>query len=431
MRRAIARGRVFPQSYSTDRRYGRLSLKAIGLFPLIWANADDQGRLCGDPEEIKYTCCPNIDHITKADVPGLLEELERHNLIRVYETPRSAAIQILDWWDIQKPQWAWPSEYPPLNGWKDRLRYKKDATTVVTENWPSSGERQNSAQVSSDATPGESRNDSQVGNETASAEGENQAQASDKINPGENKNNAQASHKTASGENGNVSQLETETVSGERPKHAQVNGETSSGEFPGEFSGESSGELSAEKPGKPSSFPHAPFYHPGTEREYEKESGNRNSGENSPERSPEFSPEKPPPDGGLPDKGLFENLLEQIKSAPDRKEAIAGVGELYRVCAGRAPPYGRIGVIARKANYDFGYLARLIWETTSARPSGDLLSYVEGRMKGERRVNEQRESTNTRRGAGPDRKDPVQAFRDAGGTVIISGEEAEAGNEDG
>jgi len=410
MRRSVARGRVFPQSYSTDRRYGRLSLKAIGLFPLIWANADDQGRLCGDPEEIKYVCCPNIDHITKADVHGLLEELELHSLIRLYETPRSAAIQILDWWDIQRPQWAWPSEYPPLNGWKDRLRYKRGATTVVTENWPSPAERQNGAQVNSDVTPGENHNDSQAG---------------DEIVPGENKTNGQASQKITSGENGNPSQLTPETISDEHPIHAQVNEETSSGEF----SGEPSGEVSPEKPEKPSSFPHTPFYHPGTEREYEKESGIRKR--NSPEDSGEFSGEKLPPRGGLPDKGLFENLLEQIKGAPNRKEAIARVGELYQVCAGRAPPHGRIGVIARKANYDFGYLAKLIWETTSVRPSGDLLSYVEGRMKGEKRNDEQRESTNTRRQADSGRKDPVQAFRDAGGTVIISGEEAEAGDEDG
>ncbi|GAI71593.1 unnamed protein product, partial [marine sediment metagenome] len=30
----------------------------------MWANADDQGRLSGDPEEIKYACCPNIDHVS-------------------------------------------------------------------------------------------------------------------------------------------------------------------------------------------------------------------------------------------------------------------------------------------------------------------------------------------------------------------------------
>lgn len=151
MRRAIARGRVFPQSYSTDRRYGRLSLKACALFPLMWANADDQGRLCGDPDEIKYSCCPNIDHITKADIPELLTELAENKLTALYDTPKSSVIQILDWWDIQRPQWAWPSTYPPPDGWQDRLRYKKSAKEVATYNWPS----QVSAQVSEDNSSGE------------------------------------------------------------------------------------------------------------------------------------------------------------------------------------------------------------------------------------------------------------------------------------
>jgi len=132
---------MFPQSYSTDRRYGRLSLKAIGLFPLMWSNADDQGRLCGDPEEIKYAVCPNIDHITKQDIPGLLKELQDNKLILCYKASKSEAIQLLDWWYAnQKMQWAWPSDYSPSQGWHDHLRYKKDAKTVLTQSWPVSGE---------------------------------------------------------------------------------------------------------------------------------------------------------------------------------------------------------------------------------------------------------------------------------------------------
>ncbi len=160
MRRAVARGRMFPQGYSTDRRYGRLSLKAIGLFPLMWSNADDQGRLCGDPEEIKYAVCPNIDHITKQDILGLLQELQDNNLILCYDTPKSAAIQMLDWWDAnQKMQWAWPSDYQPPEGWQDHLRYKKDAKTVVKRNWPVSGEDSGEdniiSRVSSEESSGE------------------------------------------------------------------------------------------------------------------------------------------------------------------------------------------------------------------------------------------------------------------------------------
>jgi len=160
MRRAVARGRMFPQSFSTDRRYGRLSLKALALFPLMWANADDQGRLCGDPEEIKYAVCPNIDHITKRDIPDLLKELQSNELILSYDTPKSAAIQMLDWWDAnRKMQWAWPSQYQPPEGWQDHLRYKKDAKTVFARNWPvsgeDSGETTDSSHVSEDNSSGE------------------------------------------------------------------------------------------------------------------------------------------------------------------------------------------------------------------------------------------------------------------------------------
>lgn len=160
MRRAVARGRVFPQSFSTDRRYGRLSLKAIGLFHLMWVNADDQGRLCGDPEEIKYSCCPNIDHIAKSDIPGILRELIDNELILHYATSKTYAIQILDWWDPHRaPQWAWPSDYPAPDGWQDHLRYKSNSHTVETLNWPVSGERSgehpNGSQVSTDITSGE------------------------------------------------------------------------------------------------------------------------------------------------------------------------------------------------------------------------------------------------------------------------------------
>jgi len=113
----------------------------------MWANADDQGRLCGDPEEIKYAACPNIDHITKADIPELLEELAKNDLIKVYNTSKTEAIQFLDWWDVHRPQWAWPSQYPPPEGWQDHLRYKRGAKEVVTQSWPVSGETQNDTQV--------------------------------------------------------------------------------------------------------------------------------------------------------------------------------------------------------------------------------------------------------------------------------------------
>jgi hypothetical protein len=117
----------------------------------MWANADDQGRLTGEVEEVKYAVCPNIDHITKADIPELLEELDKNELIKLYNTSKTEAIQILDWWEVHRPQWAWPSQYPPPEGWQDHLRYKKSAKEVVTLNWFS----QVSTQVSDNTLSGE------------------------------------------------------------------------------------------------------------------------------------------------------------------------------------------------------------------------------------------------------------------------------------
>ncbi|MBU1067364.1 hypothetical protein KKE60_06225 [Patescibacteria group bacterium] len=128
----------------------------------MWVNADDQGRLAGDPEEVKYACCPNIDHITKADIPELLEELDANQLIKLYTTSKTKAIQILDWWDVHRPQWAWPSQYPPPEGWQDHLRYKRGAKEVVKENWFS--------QVSEDNGSGEQHAATQVSNEIVSGE---------------------------------------------------------------------------------------------------------------------------------------------------------------------------------------------------------------------------------------------------------------------
>ena len=135
MRRAVARGRMLPQSLSTDPRYGRLSLKAQVLYPLLWVNADDQGRLSGDPDEIKYAACPSVREIAADDIPALLEQMETRGMIKVYTTSKTKATQLLDWWDVQKLQWAYPSQYPPPEEWQDRLRYHATPKEIVTENW--------------------------------------------------------------------------------------------------------------------------------------------------------------------------------------------------------------------------------------------------------------------------------------------------------
>jgi len=105
----------------------------------MWINCDDQGRISGDPDEIKYATCPNIDDITKTDISELLNELEKQGAIKVYATSKTMAIQMLDWWEEQRLQWAYPSKYPPPEGWTDHLRYHPTPKEIITENWPPTG----------------------------------------------------------------------------------------------------------------------------------------------------------------------------------------------------------------------------------------------------------------------------------------------------
>ncbi len=136
--RKTARGRIVPQSRSTDPRIGRVSLKAAILYDRMWINADDQGRLSGDPDEIKYIVCPNLPEISKEDVPSLLKELAdiKPGLILLYPTSKTEAIQMIDWWEEQKLQWASPSSNLPPEGWTDHVRYHLTPKEIITENWP-------------------------------------------------------------------------------------------------------------------------------------------------------------------------------------------------------------------------------------------------------------------------------------------------------
>jgi len=127
---------MLPQSLSTDPRYGHLSLRAQVLYPLLWVNCDDQGRISGDPDEIKYAACPSVKEISAEEIPTLLKEMETQGMITVYTTSKTKAIQMLDWWEEQKLQWAYPSRYTPPPGWTDHLRYHASPTEVIKENWP-------------------------------------------------------------------------------------------------------------------------------------------------------------------------------------------------------------------------------------------------------------------------------------------------------
>lgn len=115
--------------------FGRLSLKAKVLWPMLLASSDTQGRGVTEADAVKWYVCPNVPEISVDDVPALLQELQDQNMIHLYECDAGRiAYQVVHWWDYQALQWARPSRFSPPEGWYDRIRYQtKDG--IVQENW--------------------------------------------------------------------------------------------------------------------------------------------------------------------------------------------------------------------------------------------------------------------------------------------------------
>lgn len=115
--------------------FGRLPLLAKVLWPMLLAASDNQGRGLSEPDVIKWTICPNVEELTPANIPGLLDEMARQEMIHLYTDERGRNLyQVNRWWEYQQPQWAQPSNYPAPPGWTDRVRCQRGTQQIMT-NW--------------------------------------------------------------------------------------------------------------------------------------------------------------------------------------------------------------------------------------------------------------------------------------------------------
>ena len=135
MPRQIAwKPRLIHPASATSISLSRVSALAELLFWKLIPQCDDQGRLFGNPELVKATCCPMRKELTPELIPSLLKELEQVEVIIHYSNSTTSLLQMTNWWEWESPQWAYPSSIPPPAEWKDRLRYRKGGK-VVTNNW--------------------------------------------------------------------------------------------------------------------------------------------------------------------------------------------------------------------------------------------------------------------------------------------------------
>ena len=113
---------------------GRLNCTQRLLFIGLFSNADDQGRLPGHPAAVRAAVFM-YDDFTLEQIDADLQTLADGDFIIRYESNDKSLIQVTNWWTYQTPQWAYPSSYPPPEGWVDCIRGRKNHK-VYTENWP-------------------------------------------------------------------------------------------------------------------------------------------------------------------------------------------------------------------------------------------------------------------------------------------------------
>jgi len=119
--------------------YGRLSLLAKVLWPMLLSMSDDQGRGTAEADAVRWYVCPNVPEITIDVIPGLLQEMQEQGMIVVYECDRGTmAYQVIRWWEYQSLRWARPSKWSPPDGWIDRIRYSNRGD-IHQEAWDSPG----------------------------------------------------------------------------------------------------------------------------------------------------------------------------------------------------------------------------------------------------------------------------------------------------
>jgi hypothetical protein len=102
----------------------------IGLFSRC---ADDQGRILDNPVVIRSQIFP-YDDIPISDIEAALVKFETVGKVVRYESGGKRLIQLLRWWENQRPQWANRSNYPALPNWIDRIRVQV-GREIVVENW--------------------------------------------------------------------------------------------------------------------------------------------------------------------------------------------------------------------------------------------------------------------------------------------------------
>ncbi len=152
----MATRRMIDSAIFADEWFGALNnyerLLWIGLFATC---ADDQGRLLDNPALLRAALFPYEDVPLESVERALAAFAEAGKIVR-YQASRSRLIQIVRWWENQRPRWAQASKWAPPPGWTDRIRTRENGHYIEI-NWnPSSTPSYDAPDTSSHDTHDES-----------------------------------------------------------------------------------------------------------------------------------------------------------------------------------------------------------------------------------------------------------------------------------
>jgi hypothetical protein len=125
---------------------GRCGLLANALFPRLIAQADDQGRLPGEPRAVLMQCLPHLSYVRVDEVEQALDELEAEGHLQRYAAGGRNLLQLVTWWRWQASQRrAYPSRWPAPRGWHDLVYGTSSSGPSTMDEAASQGPRRNAA----------------------------------------------------------------------------------------------------------------------------------------------------------------------------------------------------------------------------------------------------------------------------------------------
>lgn len=133
----MARRVITPEIFE-DEWFGSLpDREALIWFGLFGTIADDQGRLVENPIVVRSRLFAYRD-VPVADVADALEAFVQAGKLCRYQGGDKALLQIVNWWEHQRPRFAAPSAYPPPPGWTDRVKTRTNGKYVEVS-WEAAG----------------------------------------------------------------------------------------------------------------------------------------------------------------------------------------------------------------------------------------------------------------------------------------------------